>query len=214
MNKRGQIYILVALVMSIAIFGLVSVSNNVVQENVKSNFEKLSSNYASESTKLVNELINNPKKEVGEEFRAFTQLFTAYSKIQSPEFGLVYIFEYDGLLYLGNYMDEGFIVSGECEGSDCSLDGCYEKIPASVGFEGSGFNIDIPQVEFTECVAELDSGDFKSKIIPDTLEILIGDEMVPYTFTLKEGQPEIIMVSWENQGNQRKVFTEGDLTPQ
>ena len=28
---------------------------------------------------------------------------------------------------------------------------------------------------------------------------------------IKKDQPEVIMVSWEYKGNQRKVFTDGDL---
>jgi hypothetical protein len=210
MNKRGQIYILVALVLSIVVFGLVSINNKAQQQSVDSNFEKLSSNYAAESARFVNSLIDSGE-DLGQRFTEFTRLFTAYSKTQSPKFGLIYIFNYGGKLYVGNYLDEDIEIGSGCKDtadSTCQMPGCYKKIQANVGFDGLDVNFGVPLEELEECNQELTKDNFGADV-PLVVDVTIAN--VPYTFKLKKDQPEIIMVSWENLGEQRKVYTSGEL---
>ena len=44
MNKKGQIYILAALILSIVVFSLSQTINRFQQEELEENFEKLSDN--------------------------------------------------------------------------------------------------------------------------------------------------------------------------
>ena len=57
MNKKGQIYILAALILSIVVFSLSQTINKFQQEELEEDFEKLSDNYELESSKLINSLI-------------------------------------------------------------------------------------------------------------------------------------------------------------
>ncbi|MEA3378540.1 MAG: hypothetical protein U9Q69_02760 [Nanoarchaeota archaeon] len=209
MKKRGQIYLLVALVIGVVIFGLVTVTNKVQQESLKSDFEKLSKNYARESSRLINSLIGKKtEEEIAADFMDFTMLFTGYSKTQSPEFGLIYVFKYGDILYIGNYLDEELKISCEgCDPAEAILTGCYEKIPASVEFEGLSFDmgIDINDLKTEGCIKEITAPE-------GNLELGLEIAEVPYLFNIREDHPEVIMVSWESHKNQRKVFTEGDLS--
>ena len=58
MNKRGQVYILAALIISVVIFILALRPNVIIQEKIEDDFEKLSGNYEYESTRFINSLIN------------------------------------------------------------------------------------------------------------------------------------------------------------
>ncbi|RME54331.1 hypothetical protein D6777_04195 [Candidatus Woesearchaeota archaeon] len=209
MNKRGQIYILVALVLSIVVFGLVSVNNKAQQKSLQSNFEKLSANYAQESARFVNSLIGT-EEDLTKRFTEFTRLFTAYSKTQSPDFGLIYVFNYNGKLYVGNYLDENIKIGSGCVDAEakCEMLGCYSKINANVGFDGLDVEFQVPNEELEDCNQELTDANFPAGV-PLEVQITIGD--VPYTFKLKKDQPEIVMVSWENLDEQRKVYTSGEL---
>ncbi len=211
MEKRGQIYLLVALVMSVVIFGLVTVTNQARQESIKSDFEKLSQNYATESARLVNSLMTNPAANIGESFKQFSFLFTSYSKTQSPDFGLIYAFLYGGKLYIGNYLKTDIEVDCDTcldDGYPRLVAGCYGEIPASVGFDGLSVSVQgVYSSVIEQCATE--EAVFEGGILPTELNLMIED--IPYSFTLKKDQPQVIMVSWETKGNQRKVFTEGEL---
>ena len=78
MNKKGQLYILVAMILCVAIFMLVSQYNVVEQEKMRDDFDELSDNYAIESTKLLNSLFIVGGDVFGS-FANFTILFTSYS---------------------------------------------------------------------------------------------------------------------------------------
>src|SRR3989338_5694531 len=207
-NKRGQIYILVALVLAMVIFGLNTVTNKASQVNIESNFRELSSNYAVESTKLVNSLLTN-QEEVAPAFINFTLLFTSYAKTINPNFGLIYAFEYQGKVYIGNYLDTRLNLRCDTCTDAKSLRGCFEEIPASITFEGLEADINVYNNVIGECNLTLEDADFIGGVIPNYLDITIKN--IPYSLKLKRGTPDIGIVSWEANQGQRKVFLGGDF---
>ncbi len=209
MQKSGQIYLLVAVVIAMVVFGLVSIMNKVYQEDLKSQFEQLSDNYASESSKLINSLIANPEVDIASAFVNFTLMFTSYAKTINPKFGLIYAFYYNDKLYLGNYLDTR--ISFGCE--RCSkmntLTGCFETIPATVNFGGLDLSVDVYNTVLERQCDRVLEKDVDFTDTPGSVYITIGN--VPYSFKVKEGHPEIIIVGWEKREEQRKVFTEGNF---
>ena len=153
----------------------------------------------------------NPAADICESFKQFSFLFTSYSKTQSPDFGLIYAFLYGGKLYVGNYLKSSIMIDCDtCSGMEHPMEvsGCYGEIPASIGFDWLSVNVQgIYDSVISQCSRVL--GTFDGGVLPTELSMMIED--VPYTFTLKKDQPQVIMVSWETKGNQRKVFTEGEL---
>ena len=205
MNKRGQIYLLTALIMSVIIYGMVTVSNKVSQEELKSDFEKLSQNYVTESAKLINSLIG--KNDVASAFQNFTIMFTSYAKAQNPRFELIYAFDYNDSLYIGNFLKNRIFV---CLDQDCNtilepLEGCYTNIPASISFDGLELQLEPEKVELnSDCEIKYD---YSESV--DGLFITIND--VTYYFEIRKNRPELILVSWETKAEQRKVFTKGSF---
>jgi len=208
MEKRGQVYILVAIVLAMVIFGLVTVVNKVEQENIESDFKELSDNYASESARLINSMIANPDIDISETFVKFTASFTSYAKTVNPKFGLIYAFYYGDDLHIGNYLDTRINV--RCQGCQPkTLKGCYEKIQATITLAGLELDVDEQHNKLIEeCnLVQRKGPDFSGK--PQYIDVTIKD--IPYRFNIKQGHPEMIIVSWESRAEQRKVFTEGDF---
>lgn len=217
MNKRGQIYILVALIMSVIIFGMVTVSNRVVQESLESSFETLSKNYAVEGAKLINSLIGTGDIVTG--FKDFTVLFTSYSKTQNPRFELIYALDYNSTFYVGNYLKSRMFV---CVDKDCTctpefclppLEGCYSLVPASISFDGLAYDpVIYSSIMSGNCEFNVSYGPGKAIENIDTAYIIIND--ITYPFSITKGRPEVVAVSWETKAQQRKVFAEGTIIPQ
>ena len=209
--KKGQLYILASLILIVIIYGMVTVANKASQENIGSDFEGLSENYAVEGAKLINQI----KEQGGQEdvitaFRDYTQSFTSYSKTKSSEFGLVYAFYYTGegkdigKLYIGNYLNIPMLVS--YNGKDYTfVEGCYSAIPAGVGFDGISLDMNLGGAT-SDCETEIPP---KGEAAINKLYITLGG--YGYTFDIKPDQLEIIIVSREDHPDQRKVFVGGDL---
>ena len=112
MKKRGQIYILAALILIFVIFILVSQSNVIRELVLENDFERLTKNYEAESSRFVNSLLA-AKENISDKFLEFTIYFTSYSKTQNPDFGLIYLFDYDNKLHIGNYLNESIKIQTE-----------------------------------------------------------------------------------------------------
>ena len=204
MNKRGQVYILAAIVMSIIIYGMVTISNRVVQDSVASDFERIANNYATETAKLVNSVAG--QGDVLTYFKNFTVMFASYAKAQSPRFELISVFDNNGKMYIGNFLKEKIIVT--CDIAECSaiqpLTGCYQKIPATLSFEGMQVDVKVDMKEVEPCETE-----FTYAAAPKYINISVGT--VAYQFMLETEQPDVVVVSWETNAKQRKVFTKGNF---
>jgi len=135
------------------------------------------------------------QEEISGKFSSFTRLFTQYSKSQNPTFGLIYLLNYKGILYLGNYLDKTIIFDST------ELPGCLEKISATITYSLGETTEEYDLQEFTEC---------KKEITPasSTFTFSIKGEEIIYETRIVEGQPEVIIVSRENILGSRKVFVE------
>lgn len=196
MNKRGQVYILAALIISVVVFILVLRPNVIIQEKFEDDFEKLSGNYEYESTRFTNSLINQDLN-VSSSFFNFTLLFTSYSKSQNPNFNLIYAFGLGDEINVGNFMEEEIVIDDGS--SQYLLNGCYDKIGAVIEFQGLNFESDIDYGEIEECLLTID---FVSNI-------WLGIGGLWYPFEI-ESRPQIIIISQEEAEEQRKVFIGGE----
>jgi len=200
MNKKGQIYIIAAILLSVVIFALASVTNVAKQEKFKGDFEKLSANYETEGSKLINTVVNTGD-DVGARFGNFTYAFTSYSKTQNPQFGLIYVLDYGGRVYLGNYLKEDIYIDAGT-GMPFVLEGCFEKVGASVTFGALTATFDTGKSEITKCVKEIPE--------PSSKKVYVAIKNSWYPFRLIEGKPTMMVVSQMEQQEQRKVFVGGE----
>jgi len=94
MQKRGQIFIVGAIVLCLAIFVLVAKVNKIERKIIVKEFPYLAENYYRESVKVVNQAIlqgEDPEKALSN----FTEDFVEYAKTIDPNLGLVYVY-YNG----------------------------------------------------------------------------------------------------------------------
>lgn len=210
MRKRGQIFIIAALLLGFIIFILVSETQYVRRSVYSDNFEELNKNYQIEAAKFINELIKDPRADVGSKFLEFTTLFTSYSKSQNPDFQIVYAFDYSGKLHVGNYLKEEIDITTTIPTKyKTDLSGCFEEIEAKLA--AFGLNIAISGIEnkiklcyWDEQIRDPTSGEESYPVA-----IRIGEDEFWYGIEIAVGVPEIIIVSREEKGEERKVFTKG-----
>ncbi|MBT3395114.1 hypothetical protein HOA59_03095 [archaeon] len=107
MNKRGQFYIITVLVLAMATYAITMESNTLRKSILFEDFDALSQNYITESTKIINYAIEN--EDVGnieDQLDNFTKSFLEYAKQRDPNVELVYIFSNGTNVTVSNYFDE------------------------------------------------------------------------------------------------------------
>ncbi|MBI2671602.1 hypothetical protein HYX16_01580 [Candidatus Woesearchaeota archaeon] len=200
MNKKGQVYLVVSLIIGLIVFVLASRPNILNISSTDDDFKEISENYNQESSRFLNTLIKDSADSLTQEkisggFSSFTGVFTQYSKSLNPTFGLIYLLNYKGILYIGNYLDKTIVFDST------ELPGCMEKINATINYGPGGITDTFDLLEFTECKKEIIP-------IPKIFTFSIKGEDITYEARVVEGQPEIIIVSRENILGSRKVFVE------
>jgi len=210
MNKRGQIYLLAAIIFAIAIYGISSVVNKVDQQELKGDFEKLSENYEAESKIFINSLLGETSLDTKfQAYAEFTTAFTSYSKSQDSSFGLIYAYssKVSPSMYrveIGNFLDQNIGITAVGTGGEKNVNGCYEKV---------GATIDLGQdISFTSPIYyNLISDCIYSNNIPSTrLLICIRIGNVYYPLEIDPEAPQVMIVSRLEEGEQRKVFIGGE----
>lgn len=207
MNKRGQIYLIASLIIGLIIFILVTRSNLVNITPTDNDFKFLSQNYNQESTQFLSSIIAKDKTKtdyISKQFSTFSSLFTQYSKSQNPTFGLIYFLNFDGNLYIGNFLDKEVRLNDENWQNEEVIPGCSQNIDVRISFDKFSIENNIPAGEFTNC--------YKILIAPnDKFNLKIGDEEIDYDITIRPGQPEVVVISRESTFQDRKVFVENQF---
>jgi len=198
--KKGQVYLLAAIIIGLLLFTLVTPSNLVHQQVIDDDFEALSQNYQVESAKFLNEVLNQQgvdRSVINTSFLNFTIAFTSYSKTKNPNFGLIYAFPFGAGLFIGNYAQVPMNIT--VNSNMIPLDGCFDEVSTTVSV--AGVNLDIPGLTpsmYKDCTT------FTAYPTDDKMNLLIED--VHYTFNLDGGRSDIIVVSRESLGDDIKVF--------
>jgi hypothetical protein len=203
MHKKGQVYLLAALIIGFILFLLATQTNVVTKIMIEDDFEDLSKNYDRESANFVNSLLVNPGANVEKEFTKFTALFTSFAKTKNPEFGLVYAFLHQGTVYLGNYLDQAITIITPTPQK--TVQGCYALVDTTISIAGLNFtSIGISSLgRFSSCSATFTAPP------GNTIQIEIGS--IDYALLLAEDSPDVMLISRETKDNQRKVFIKSNI---
>jgi len=206
MNKRGQVYLLAAIIFAVALYGVSSIVNKVEQKEIRGDFEKLSENYETESARFINSLLGDETINKFESYSEFTMAFSSYVKAQDPSFGLIYAFSTpeDDIVQIGNFLEDDIWVKKENQAGDGQkVDGCYGLIDASISL--GIFKFSSPQNinDISDCIGVIDL----LSIHNPEIKIKIGEYW--YDFEIDQGTPQIMIVSKLEQDEQRKVFIGG-----
>jgi hypothetical protein len=202
MNKRGQVYLLAAIMLCFIIYLLVVERNIGLEKVIEDDFKELSTNYEVESNKFVNALLLENKKEIADSFVNFSILYSSYARAQNPNFGLIYAFYNNNILYMGNYMDQSIMVKYGL--NEIGLNGCYDNISAVIKFMGFSIDSGLKNNIIKElCIANVTA--------PGLSEISLILNGGYYTFGISANKPEIIIVSRESLEGISKVYVGGEF---
>ncbi|MEK6952658.1 MAG: hypothetical protein AABX29_06620 [Nanoarchaeota archaeon] len=210
MNKRGQIYILAAIIFSLVIY-LLSVNLNFTKGTVFSDFFiEISDNYDKESAKfltsLSQELLKNSNLDVKTKFNEFSGKFTSYSKTINSAFGFIYFFDYSHResrrLIVGNHLDQPILVWVD-ENNKKIINGCKADIPLGTNFgDLSSRFIGILSDVLDSCSETLDL-----TIDANLYNVNYVVSNIKYTSSVIKGVPQIVILSEEKKDEERKVYT-------
>jgi hypothetical protein len=203
MQKRGQIYLLAALIIGFILFTLAAQVNVVKKTVIEDDFEELSKNYERESARFVNDLIKIDSPNIDDQFRKFTVLFTSFSKTKNPEFGLVYVFLHEGTIYIGNYLENNILITSHSPPKH--LKGCFKNVEA--GFSVAGLKVSQTGINF----GTFSTCTFKTTQLPSGNIVVLEINDIAYEISLSPNNPEIMIVSREEKAQQRKVFLKGNF---
>ncbi len=113
MNKRGQFYIIIALLLSFALFAVTYATNTITEPVLYSNFNDVSENYIYESSSLINYLLSIQNPNIKQEVSFFTQDFLSYVRTRDPSFEMISFYSQDGDIYIDNSFNEEWDINGE-----------------------------------------------------------------------------------------------------
>ena len=107
-SKKGQFYILIALLLISYAFGLAR--QDVPIRKSKDTFQLLHEGYVTEGSAIINNAVYEGAN-VTARFSAVTNDYMAFARSAEPGFRLVYLLKHKGQLTVGNRLDDGLNVS-------------------------------------------------------------------------------------------------------
>lgn len=211
MNKRGQIYLVAAIIVCMIAFVLVAKSNYIREQVLLQNFKDISSNYLTESPKVVNGVLENQESDLSsedkltkikEELSGFTKDFVDnYAKNQDPNVGLIYIYNDENGVIIQNSLN-GEKVSFVGSSNDNILLSYDEPLTGDIVFVGTGTSV-------ATAAPLCNSGNEKYCILeantlpPGKYNLNIGN--INYPFEINQDSPELIVIVKSSEGNTVKV---------
>lgn len=200
MNKRGQIYILAAILFGFTIFTLTSKVNYTVDREIEDNFQELSDNYAIESSKFINTILESERMNVSREISRFTTKFEKFATNQNPDFGLIFLFPYEGRIYIENYLDKS--ISYLPSGVRMLGAGGTKTVTIPLGVAIGDFEVEgkITPSNYEE----ISKGNTFDIAFISEVPILINNTL--YNFEVNKDAPELVIFSKEDREGQKKVF--------
>ena len=92
-NKKGQVFIIAAIIFSIAIYSVVIPYNTIKEYPGPEDFNELSENYKAEYPKVFNYATYEEGVELGPKLDEFTNVFLGEARKKDPNFGVLYLYK-------------------------------------------------------------------------------------------------------------------------
>src|SRR3989344_7788193 len=109
MDKRGQFYIIIAIIISLAFFSIITPQNRVEETILFQDFNDVSLNYVQEAPKVANYGIFNDL-DVKDVLSDFTRNFLTFAKQRNPTIELIYVYNNGTNVNMKSYLNETSVV--------------------------------------------------------------------------------------------------------
>ena len=102
MNKRGQVFLIAAVILALALFSVSVTYNSISVSPPLTEYRKLSDNYLTEYPKVVNNAIYQNLDQKNE-VTSFSTIFLGQARSKDPNFGVLYSYkDNDGKIHIVN----------------------------------------------------------------------------------------------------------------
>lgn len=169
MNKKGQFYIIMAIVISLIIYSLYLPQNKIEEVVLFEDFKDISQNYLTESPKVVNHYIykNLDDKFLRQKITDFTEDFLEQIQQRNPNVNLVFFLSNGTHIYIKSFYDQTILFE-QTEKYQLPLYGDEQESLNSIKLKVSGkdFEQQVPVKmknfgrEFTSQTAPLSGDEF------------------------------------------------------
>lgn len=203
MDKRGQFYLIMAIIFSLAIF-IITSKNNKIQETVLfEDFTRVSQNYVSEAPRTVNYALYSDK-EVNPTIRSFTEDFLSFARKTNPTISLLYIYSNTSNVTIVSYLDETTIVGFNSSKTENLLGGQDVSInDISLNVAGVDFvhHVPVEIKNFGGSYNAINLGNYSY------LSLEIGG--IFHNFDLDPNAPQLQVILTASDGAQARFYTTG-----
>lgn len=195
MNKRGQFFIIISVVLAIAVFAITSKANLIQEAVLFEDFEDLSENYISESEYVINNALQN-ESNVSEKLSEFTDSYLKYSKQRNPNIKLLYVYSDGANVKLVNHFDS--VVKTE---KDVSIIGSEQDLSQEILIDVAGktFSYKIP------VRAENFGSSWYSGSLPNSFNLTVAGFL--HNFDLGGSGPEFKVIINLPEGTAEHTYT-------
>jgi hypothetical protein len=193
-RKRGQFYLIAALIIAAIIAGLVTIENFAITRPEPVKFYDLSDAFEKETTKIIDYGVYTPK-EIDEQIKNFTENFLEYATEKEKEFGIVYVFGNTTSITILNCAETTITAEGK------EIPSCKEAVTSNIGLQIS------PELKFTRGVVQKREAfePTEAKIQPsgEIVRVKIGD--LAYDFELSENEKFLFRLGTTTSGGEKHI---------
>jgi hypothetical protein len=187
MDKRGQFFILGAMILMLALFVLVAKVNTYEEKILLEDFPELTSNYKEEAPRVINDALLNNENPTNS-IEGFTESYIAYARTIDPNLGIVYAYKnpLNGEILIKNYGNKEINVANNdlyptkeetLNNINLDLGGTNFKttIPTKLNVYGKGYNEAILK-SGEKVIIEIDGILYPMDLIKNDLQIVANDK--------------------------------------
>ncbi len=202
MDKRGQFYIIIAIIISLAFFSIITPQNRVEETILFQDFNDVSLNYAEEAPKVANYGIFNDLN-INSLLSDFTKDFLTFAKQRNPTVELIYVYNNGTSVNMKSYLSETTVV--ETENKTLDLLGSEESTINNINLNiaGKDFTQQIP-LQIKNFGDEFSSADF-----PSSKNIILNVGGIIHNFDLSSQGPELKVIIRSKTGSIVQIYKTG-----
>ena len=201
MDKRGQFYLIIVFILSLAIFGVTYRVNSISEAIIWEDFNSVSQNYLSESTKVANNAVKG-HSDVTDELASFSTSFLEYAQKRNPDLGLLFVYGDKDNITIKNYLDSGGAVDGETIfGNDQEF---VQDVTVRIG--GKDFIYKVP-------ITSQNFGEDWSGLTVDNAPFNLSIAGILHPFNLSASTPEFKVILRTESTDLNATYGSGDWDP-
>ena len=204
MDKRGQFYLIMAIIFSLAIFIVTSKSNKIQETVLFEDFTRVSQNYVIEAPKTVNYALYSDE-EVNPTLKNFTEDFLDFARKTNPSISPLYVYSNGSNITIVSYLNETTIV-------DVNSTNITNPLLGGSDVSINDINLNVAGIDFVHHVPvqiKNFGGSFNTLNLNPTSYINLNIGGIFHNFKLASDSPQLQIIVTASDGSSTKIYTTG-----